>query len=188
MHGGYWSVSCHHRALLPVRVTGKVRGQGEGSVVCFASAPGFVCSSALHFSCILSFNVILFPLEARCGLRHFPLPHALSFFFLPSSRCSPNADMLSFAVGKPHTRIDLTISAIQPPKSNYHGHNTVIKSNGLVDEAPTWRQNKSFSSQLHIILSVPLPGTTNSVHSSPRALCNSTFIFFLYRVLKFLKK
>lgn len=33
-----------------------------------------------------------------------------------------------------HTRTDPTISPIQPPKSNYHGQNRVIKSNGLLDE------------------------------------------------------
>lgn len=86
-----------------------------------------------------------------------------------------------------HTRIDLTISAIQPPKSNYHGHNTVIKSNGLSDEAPTQRQKRSFSSLLHIIPSVPSPGTMNRVHSSPRTLCISTFIF-LHHTLNILQK
>lgn len=187
MHGGYWSVSCQHRASLPVRVTGQVRGQGEGSVVCFASAPSFVCSSALRFSCILPFNEMLFPLEAWCGLCRFPLPvvHAPSLISL--LLLLPSCWHALIPPRQTHTRIDLTISAIQPPKSNYHGHNTVIKSNGLLDEVPTRRQNKSFSSLLHIIPSVPLPGTMNWVHSSPRVLCNSSFIF-LYRTLKYYKK
>lgn len=156
MHGGYWTVSCHHRASLPVRVTGEVRGQGEGSAVCFASAPSFVCLSALRFSRILPFSVILFPLETWCGLSCFPLPvvHAASFISLLLLLPSHWHSLIPSR--QTHTRIDLTISAIQPPKSNDHGHNTVIKSNGLLDEAPTRRQNKSFSSLLHIIPSVPL--------------------------------
>lgn len=152
MYGDYWSVSCQQRASLPVKVTGEVRGQGEGSAVCFASTPSFVCSSAAHFSGILSSNVIFFPRAIFCGICHFSLSvvHALTFIsllLLPPScwhaLCPPR---------QTHTRIDLTISAIQPPKSNYHGHNTVIKSNWLLEEAPTLKQNKSFSTLLHIIL------------------------------------
>lgn len=48
-----------------------------------------------------------------------PLPLAL-----PRSRPEASA----------HTRTDPTTSPIQPPKSNYHGQNRVIKSNGLLDE------------------------------------------------------
>lgn len=50
-----------------------------------------------------------------------------------------------------HTRTDLTISPIQPPKSNYHGQNRVIKSNGLLYEVHT---QKSFSTLIHNILFV----------------------------------
>lgn len=59
-------------------------------------------------------------------------PSFISLLLLPPSCCH--------ALGPPrraHTRIDLTVSAVQPPKSNYYGHNTVIKSNGLLEEAPT---------------------------------------------------
>lgn len=49
-----------------------------------------------------------------------------------------------------HTRADLTISPIQPPKSNYHGQNRVIKSNELLDEVHSQKQ-KSFGTLIHII-------------------------------------
>lgn len=82
----------------------------------------------------------------------FPLsvvhaPSFMSLLFLPPS-CWHT---LSVPPGD-HTGKDLTVSAIQSPKSNYHGHNSVIKSNGWLDEAPTLKQNKSFSTLLHIIL------------------------------------
>lgn len=176
-HEGYWSVSCQHRASLPVRMTREVRGQGKGSAACFALAPSFVCSSALHFYWIFPFSVILFPLGAWCSLCRFSTPCSLRSLFYFPPLVAPLMLTCSHPPRQTHTRIDLTISAIQPPKSNYHGHNTVIKSNGLLDEAPTRRQNKSFSSLLHIIPSVPLPGTMNWVHTSPRALYNSTFSF-----------
>lgn len=145
MYGGYWSVSCQQRASLPVTVTGRVRGQGEGSAVCFASAPSFVSplqSLSAEFSHSMYFDFTQVAWRAFLHSPSFPLSvvHAPSFF--PSSSCLPHADMLSVPPGE-HTRIDLTISAIQPPKSNYHGHNSVIKSNGLLDWAPTLKQNKS---------------------------------------------
>lgn len=51
-------------------------------------------------------------------------PSLSLFLALPPSRPEASA----------HTRTDPTISPIQPPKSNYHGQNRVIKSNGLLDE------------------------------------------------------
>lgn len=174
----YVSVSCQQRASLPVRGTGEVRGQEEGSAVCFASSSSFVCSSAVCFFCILSFNVILFPQVARWASLHFPLSssvHAPSFISLLS--LPPSCWHAPSPPRRTHTRIDLTISAIQPPKSNYHGHNAVIKSNGLLDEAPTLKLNKSFSTLLHIILCATLPGTMNCVHSAAYNLFNFTELY-----------
>lgn len=116
------------------------------------------------------------------ALLHFPsfplsVVHAPSFIsplFLPPSCWHA----LPVPPGE-HTRIDLTISAIQPPKSNYHGHNSVIKSNGLLEEAPTLKQNKSFSTLLHIILCVTLPGRMNRIHTSAQASFNYGFFSYL---------
>lgn len=87
------------------------------------------------------------------------LCYSLFPFYFPSLvaslplSCSPHSPP---RLTHTHTlsRTDLTISPIQPPKSNYHGQNRVIKSNGLLYEVHTQKQNKSFSTLIHNILFV----------------------------------
>lgn len=162
-------------------------GQGSRRRVSglFCINPQLCLSSAVPFCWILSFNVFWFPQVARRALLHLPssllsvvrAPSFIALLLVPPSCWHA----LSVPPGE-HTRIDLTISAIQPPKSNYHGHNSVIKSNGLLEEAPTLKQKKSFSPPLHIILCVTLPVTMNRTHTSAQASFNYRF-FLLYRTL-----
>ncbi len=78
-----------------------------------------------------------------CSLFHFYFPSLVASLPLTCSPLSP--------LRLTHTRTDLTISPIQPLKSNYHGQNRVIKSNGLLYEVHTHKQNKSFSTLIHNI-------------------------------------
>lgn len=122
----------------------------------------FIQCNTVSSSGLMSFTP--FPPLFLCSCPVFYFPP----FVAPSCWHAPSPPR------RTHARIDLTISAIQPPKSNYHGHNAVIKSNGLLDEAPTLKLNKSFSTLLHIILCATLPGTMNCVHSSAYNLLNFT--------------
>lgn len=123
-----------HGVTLPVTWTEEVRGRGErwrGRPSVSHQHPSVVSPppSSVHFCHILSLYFNVATSGSLCGAEHQPLllfpPLLLSLFLaLPLSRPQASA----------HTRTDPTISPIQPPKSNYHGQNRVIKSNGLLDE------------------------------------------------------
>lgn len=134
-------------------MTEEVRSQRGRSLLCFSSEPTSLVSFSDFYNllcCVLSFNFtwvpsavdLIFcipPLFLCCSLfhSHFLTPSLVVLLTPTSSPLSPPR--------LTQTTTDLTISPIQPPRSNYHGQNRVIKSNGLLYEVHTLKQNKSFS-------------------------------------------
>lgn len=141
-------------------MTEEVKSQGGRSGVCFSSTlisfVSFAACTTVCFCCILSFCSASIPqaIYVIFCISIYPLSAAYSYpFYFPSLvaslplTCSPLSPLRLT-----HTRTDLTISPIQPPKSNYHGQNRVIKSNGLLYEVHTQKQNKSFSTTIFSLL------------------------------------
>lgn len=110
------------------------------------------------FCCIPPFDFTSIPQAVYLIFSIFP-PLFPFHFLTPSSCCSSHNDMLSPSVPPRlrHTTADLTISPIQPPKSNYHGQNRVIKSNGLLYKVHSQKLYKSVSTDTqHFVCYLPL--------------------------------
>lgn len=151
-------------------------------------------SDLLYNLCLLHFFFRFYISSSSHPLLYPPTPFVLStrYFSLSHSIscCSSHDDMLSPQSLKANTRAGLTISPIQPPKSNYHGQNRVIKSNGLLYEVHAQQQNKSFSSLMHNILFVtyilldvinwlysPKPQYTDTVRLGNYSMCYSVLLY-----------
>lgn len=130
---GYKCISCQERGRLPVRVTVEVsRGQKSKKEVSslFHINTHQLCLSSLSLH-LLFFSFSLYSVSLRWSLYATyspPLTFSLHLLFLLCWHAIP---------GQTPTRADLAISPIQPPESNYHGQNRVIKSNGLLYEVHT---------------------------------------------------